>query len=219
MWSPDAVAVAWTRGPGQHALAERDSQLRAQRAQVRFRRAQEIAGVDHRRRLAAALGQFVEQASLLRQADITGRHRRARFHVGGHDLARIADQQHVGERMDPVVRHPRQQVVAHVLLVPERASPRHRPEQCRDDFRRVGLAGGDHFLARRVVQAGGGEVRGVQRLIAHRAVAAVLPGTHHRGGDVARAAPHRDAQRRRGGRAHARRFPARKARSRSTSPR
>ena len=42
-----------------------------------------------------------------------------------------------------------------------------------------------------VVEAGAGQVGGVERLVDHDGVGPVLPGAHHRRGDVARARPHR----------------------------
>src|SRR5690606_30363460 len=102
---------------------------------------------------------------------------------------------------------------AHVLLVPDRGAIRRRPKEPVGDPAPVGVARGDDLVPARVVEAGFGQERGVQGLVADNAIGAVFPGPHHRGGDVARAAPHRDAQ------GHARRSPARKATSRATSSR
>src|SRR5207237_9405043 len=55
-----------------------------------------------------------------------------------------------------------------------------------------GLRGHDR-LARRVVDAGAGEVGRVQRLVHDDGVWAVLECAHHRRGDVPRAGPHRYA--------------------------
>ena len=41
--------------------------------------------------------EFVVQRDLLRQADVLGRDGCARFHVGRHHFARVADQQHVAQ--------------------------------------------------------------------------------------------------------------------------
>ena len=177
-------------GPVQHAFGEGDAQPLAQRAQMRLRGAQEIAGVDDRRRRTGG-AEFVVQRHLLRQADVVGGDRGPRFHVRRHHFARIADQQHVAQARDPRMVHVRQQVVGHVLLVPDRCAARRRPQQGVHHATPVGVAIGDHFLARRMVQPGVVQVVRVQRLVADRAVAAVFPGPHHRRGDVARPRPHR----------------------------
>ena len=212
---PHAVAVARTRGPRQHARRERDAQPLAQHAQMRFGRAQEIAGIDHQRNVAQPRVQKIEQPALLRQADVVGRHRRARFQIRGHDFGRVADQQDVAQAEYPLGVHIRQQMMIHVLLIPDRLAAGHRAEQGVGDAAPVGLACGDDLLAPRVIQSGRRQIGRIQRLVAHRAVLAVFPGAHHRRGDVARTAPHRDAQRCRRLRGHAKRSPARNAMSRA----
>ena len=51
----------------------------------------------------------------------------------------------------------------------------------------IGGLGSHDFFSARMLDAGLEEVVGIERLIHHRGVLAVLPGTHHGGGDVARA--------------------------------
>ena len=48
------------RGPREHAIGERDTEMCAQRAQMRLRRVQEFVRVDDRRRGAVTIGDLVE---------------------------------------------------------------------------------------------------------------------------------------------------------------
>src|SRR6185437_14755299 len=88
---------------------------------------------------------------------------------------------------------PGQHVLGHVLLVPDRAAARDRAGQHGGDIGRVVVLRGDHLVASGVLHAGGKQVVRVERLVDDGGVLAVFPRAHHRGGDVARARPHRDA--------------------------
>ena len=95
-----------------------------------------------------------------------------------------------------IFQHPGQQVMRSCVSGTRSACrPATGPSSVAHHVAPVGVAGRDHLRAHWMVGAGGLEVGRVERLVADRAIAAVLPCTHHRGGDVARAAPHRNAQR------------------------
>ncbi len=158
-----------------------------------------------------AIGELVEEPALLRDADVVRRDGRARFHVRAHDLRGIADQEYVDERMNPVVLDVIEQMMRHVLLIPERPALGRGAGKRVGHATPVGLAGRDDLVAARMIGACVREVMRVERLVRHRAIAAVLPRTHHRGRDVARPRPHRDAQRI--GHAGARRAPTSRATS------
>ena len=82
----------------------------------------------------------------------------------------------------------------HVLLVADRAPRRQRvAHQVPDDDPPVRGLAGDDRLAAGVVDAGGRQVEGVQRLVDDHGVRAVLPGPHHGGREGARTGPHRDS--------------------------
>jgi hypothetical protein len=59
--------------------------------------------------------------------------------------------------------------------------------EVRDGDADVGRLGGDDRVARRVVDAGAGEVGRIQRLVDDDRVGSVLERAHHRRGDVPRA--------------------------------
>ena len=107
-----------SRGPaGQCSIrsVNVDAEPVAQPAQVGLGVAQEVAGVDHRRR---PRGQRVEQPHLLEQADVLGLAGLARADVRRHHLGRVADQQHVAEVARPSARSASSaEVVGHVLGV------------------------------------------------------------------------------------------------------
>src|SRR5579862_7191024 len=90
-------------------------------------------------------------------------------------------------------------MMRHVLLVPDRFASRDRTGERSDHLAPVELAGGDDAFAARMLESGVREVVGVQRLVDHRTITAVLPGAHHGGGDVARPRPYGEAQRCHGG--------------------
>ena len=133
------------------------------------------------------------QPALLGQPDVVGLAGLARAHVGGDDLDRVADQQHVAEAQRPAQVHVAGDVVRHVLGVVDAAAGRQRLGQAGDGHVEIGGLGGDDLLARRVVDAGPREVGRVQRLVDDDRVGAVLERPHHRRGDVPRPGPHRHA--------------------------
>ena len=158
------------------------------------RRAQEALAVDHQRRAAQALGHAVEQLGLLQQADV-GRRAPRRATSGSWPPpapGRGSGRRCAGACTQSSV-HAGQQVVRHVLLVPDRPPVGHRAGEGVRTTRRQSVSPAAMTSSRAGWSSPvAGQVVRVQRLVADGAVAAVLPGPHQRGGDVARAAPHGD---------------------------
>ena len=138
--------------PMQHAVGEVDAEPVAQRAQV--------ALPGSRRKSPASMigGATPAAASSSYSATCCGRPMSsavdggARLDVGRDHLARVADQQHVAQLRDPAVVDVRQQVVGHVLLVPDRRAAGRGAEQGVDDALPVGFAGGDDLVAPGMVE-------------------------------------------------------------------
>ena len=185
-----AQTPSLSRGPGrpvQHPVGELDAEPVAQPAQVGLGVAQEVAGVDHR----GVLGQRVEQPHLLEQADVVGLAGLARADVGRDHLGRVADQQHVAEVGDPG------QVLASSAGGGSCAWRSAPPASTGARSPRTTSAGSVGWEAITSSRPGWsspvpGEVGGVERLVDDDGVRPVLPGPHHRRGDVPRTAPHRD---------------------------
>ena len=131
----------------------------------------------------------LEEPDLLEQADVVRLAGLPRADVGGDHLGGVADQQHVAEPVDPVQRHVGEQVVGHLLRVVHGGGV--VGLQRADHRGGVGRLRGDHLVAAGVVEAGADEVGGVEGLVDDRGVGSVLPGAHHRRGDVPRTGPHR----------------------------
>ena len=195
---PDAVGVAPARRPGQHRGIERNAAGGAERRQHAPRIGEHVLALDHRRRAAEPLRRAVEQFGLGRQTDLLEREIVPLLRIGGeHGLGR-ADEEGVDEAVAPSAPEFGQHVVRHVLLVPDGLPVRRRPDERVGDLPPVGRLGGDHLLAHRMEEAGRDQIGGVERLVGHRAICSRAERAHHRGRDVARARPHRDAHGRRG---------------------
>ncbi len=85
---------------------------------------------------------------------------------------------------------PGREVVGHVLGVVDADAVGEWGQQSGDHLVDVGRLRGDDLVARRVVEPGPGQERGIERLVRDDRVGPVLPGAHHRGRDVAGARPH-----------------------------
>ena len=192
MRRPDAVGLAPAGRPGEHRRQERDAERLAQCLELRARVLQHVAGEHDGRRAAQPLGHAVEDLALLGQAGI----REARVRVGleerGHHLVRLADQERVGESVEPVATDHRQQVVRHVLLVPERPAARDRAGQGRGDASPVGIVRREDFRAAGMGDARDLQVVRIERLVADEGVGPAAERAQHGGRDVARAGPHGD---------------------------
>ena len=123
-----------SRGPLANAACGRevDPEPVAQGAQMAFRISQEIPASMIGGATPAALSSSYSATCCGRpmSSAVTGG---ARLDVGRHHLARVADQQHVAQLRDPAVVDVRQQVVGHVLLVPDRRAAGRGAEQGVDD--------------------------------------------------------------------------------------
>ena len=136
----------------------------------------------------------LEQLGLLGEAQVGQGRPLALLGIGSQHPGRLADQETMGQAVHPVPVHVGQQVLGHVLLVEDGLAARHRAHHGGGHGPPVGGLAGHHGVAHGVVQARFGQVVGVEGLVHHRRVGAVLEGPHHRGGDVARARPHGDTQ-------------------------
>ena len=67
------------------------------------------------------------------------------------------------------------------------------PASAAATFAPVGRLRSDHLVAHRMDEAGGDKIGGVERLVGDRAIGPRAESAHHRGRDVARTGPHRDA--------------------------
>ena len=81
----------------------------------------------------------------------------------------------------------------HLLLIKNAAAIRNRSGQVRDDFPPVSLACCNHFFRARVVCARFLQIKSIKRLIHDKCIVAISPRSHHRGRDIERPRPHRDA--------------------------
>ena len=184
-----------SRGPGGQAsigATKSHADVSAQGAKVGLRLEEEVARIDDRRRRSGR-DQVVVQLDLLGKSDVVRGDIDPGAHVGGHHLAGFPDQHDVRETGDPGSVDAGEQVMGHVLLVDDVDPVGHRTEQRGRHLAPVGLAGTDHLVPAWMIQPGDVEVVGIQRLVDHHRVVAVLPRPHQRGGDVARARPHRQA--------------------------
>ena len=193
---PYPVARARSRRPRQHPVGELDTRLGAQEAQHPARVLQHVARIEHQRRVSAARFDEIEDFRLLQHTHVLHRHRRAHARIRCEDFAGIADEEAVDDRVHPSPVDQWQQVVRHVLLKEDGMSVGHVPRQSLDDPPPIGFARRDHLRVQRVVDARRVEIAGVERLVPHRGIAAVLPCAHHRGRDVPGPRPHGDPHRR-----------------------
>ncbi len=181
-------------GHAQHPVVESDAERAAQRTQQPFRIAQQVRAVDHGWHAARRRDHVVEDLDLLRQAGGQQVEALQLLAERGDHLARIADQERVGERVEPAAVHVRQQVVRHLLLVVNAHVRRQGAEQRRDDPAPVGLVARDDFVAPGVGQPGDLQVVRIERLVDDERVGAIAPGAHERGRYVARPRPHGEPQ-------------------------
>ena len=176
---PDAVGVARPGGPRQHRLVEADAERGAEQPERRPRVAQHVGGVDHRAAVrleelqpAAAArgppGSAPRGPSRTTSAPVPGRGPGTRGSSGAS--ARALDRPAAGG--------------GSCASGTARASPAARRSSSRDDLGRVGRLRRDHLVPAGVVEPGGREVGGVQRLVDHRAVRAVLEAAHQRGREL-----------------------------------
>ena len=129
----------------------------------------------------------IEELGLLAEADVVERRVLALGRVAGHHPRRMADQEQVAHLAQPVAADARQHVLGHVLVVAQR--PAAGGQTGRNHLFRVCFLRGQDLVAQRVVDAGGGQIGGIERLVDHRAIAARGEGIHQRGGQVPRAGP------------------------------
>ena len=190
---PDAVGFAPARRPGQHRGVEGDPAGRAERGQRAARVGEHLGALEHRRGAAEPVGGAVEQRELGGQADLAKREVPALARIGGEHRRRRPDQKGVDEAVGPVEPEGVEHVMGHVLLVPDRPPARRGTGERGGDGAPVGRLRGDHLGAQGMVEAGRLEIGGVEGLVADRAIGAGAEGAHHRGRNVARARPHRDA--------------------------
>ena len=194
---PHAVGLARAGGPGEHRLVEGDPEGSAQARERRARIATDLRRIDDRR-MQAALPQSFKQPQLLRKTQILGGRIRDDLRERDDDPRRIAHEKGMGQAFDPAghqVLHARQEVVAHVLLVPDAPAAGHGPDQASRNGRRIRLVRREDLLASRMIDAGRLQVVGIERLVAHRGVGTTPEGTHEGRREVARSRPHRDADR------------------------
>ena len=159
---------------------------------MRLGRAEEVPRIEDRH-VEIVLVPQLHEPPLLRQPDVVRLAGLPGTHIRGDDLEWLADEQHVAEVQRPAQVHVAGHVVRHVLGVVNAAAGRQGREEAGDHRGEVRGLRGDHGLAHRVVDAGAGEVGGIQGLVDDDRVRTVLERTHHRGGDAPRAGPRRHA--------------------------
>ena len=137
----------------------------------------------------------IENFRLLYEADIFQRRFVVLLNVRGDDFAWIADQKTILHGAEPATIDPRQQVMRHLLLIKNVFPLGDVASQSLDNISPVRLAVVDYFIGTGMITARRLQVMRVERLIAQECVRAISPRPHHRGGDVPRSGPHRDADR------------------------
>ncbi len=81
----------------------------------------------------------------------------------------------------------------HLFLKKNPLTLRHQASQAHSDFSPVGFADCDHFVRAGMSFASCLQVTGVKGLIDDNRIRPISPRAHHRGRDVPRTRPHRDA--------------------------
>ena len=145
-----------------------------------------------------ALPQSFKQPQLLRKTQILGGRIRDDLREGGDDPRRIAHKKGMGQSFDPAghqILHARQEMVAHLLLVPDASAAGRGSDQASRDGRRIRLVRREDLIATRMIDAGRLQVVRIERLVAHRGVGTIPEGTHEGRREVPRTRPHRDADR------------------------
>jgi hypothetical protein len=171
--------------------------VRTEPAQQRCRRCEQVNRIDDGRDAAGAPDDVLENLDLLRQSRVGERAgfelRRARQH-----RPRVANQEGVGNVIEPVAPHVGQQVMRHLLLKLHPGCWWQWLEQLGDDRAPLGRLRRDDLIAHRVPEPGDGEVMRIERLIDHHGIATIAEGTHQRGRDIAGSRPHGEPQGSRG---------------------
>src|SRR5690554_892994 len=108
---------------------------------------QHISSIDHRRDNACCVTQRIEKGRLLRKSRILNRwflrHPRKR----GQHLAWIPNQKSVRSARQPIARERPEQMMSHVLLIPDGLSIWWRPAESRGERLGICLVRSDDFIA------------------------------------------------------------------------
>src|SRR5262245_18213591 len=100
MRTPDAVGLTRTRRPAEHVLVEGDTEALAEAVEDGAGAHENGSGVDHRR-FDAAPAEAGQERNLLRVSELLGSRVGDDLDVRGDDLARIADEKAVDDRIRP----------------------------------------------------------------------------------------------------------------------
>src|SRR5690242_10226968 len=117
MSSPDSVSLTQTRRPGEHRRMELDPDGVTKKTQTSLGILQDVTGVDYRRNFAALLADPIKNFRLRLKTQVFQSQLFVFSKIRGDDFCWITNQKTIGQFVEPVPIHFRQQMMSHMFLI------------------------------------------------------------------------------------------------------